>query len=122
MKKNKLLLAFLAFCCLPSMAQTKQTVTVDGAIVGKNVTQITFTRDNVVLHYADNTTQTASAENVNIDFTYTVSGIQSVTAASPLTTQGKIYTLSGQYVGQEGNNANLPKGVYIVNGKKMVIQ
>ena len=34
--------------------------------------------------------------------------------------QGAVYTVQGQYVGERLQN--LPKGIYIVNGKKMVIK
>ena len=35
---------------------------------------------------------------------------------------GKIYNLAGQYVGELESSDHLPKGVYIVNGKKKIIK
>ena len=33
---------------------------------------------------------------------------------------GKVYNMTGQYLGEAENMDNLPKGIYIVNGKKVV--
>lgn len=33
---------------------------------------------------------------------------------------GKVYTVAGQYVGEGEDMNRLPKGVYIVNGKKII--
>lgn len=33
---------------------------------------------------------------------------------------GKVYNMSGQYVGEAENSDRLPKGIYIVNGKKVI--
>jgi hypothetical protein len=35
---------------------------------------------------------------------------------------GKVYNMNGQYVGEAEDANSLPKGVYIVNGKKKVIK
>ena len=35
---------------------------------------------------------------------------------------GRVYNTAGQYVGESENINQLPKGVYIVNGKKKVIK
>ena len=35
---------------------------------------------------------------------------------------GKVYNLSGQIVRTDGSLKNLPKGVYIMNGKRFVVE
>ena len=35
---------------------------------------------------------------------------------------GKVYNMNGQYVGEAEDANSLPKGIYIVNGKKKVIK
>lgn len=56
---------------------------------------------------------------VNIALTYTATGIENV-EASEKKTDGRVYSISGQYVGNTVEG--LSKGVYVVNGKKIVIK
>ena len=51
-----------------AVAQTQQTVTVNGQTVEKTVVQITFDKDQVVLHFSDGLTQTADMDDVSIAF------------------------------------------------------
>ncbi|MBQ3627405.1 MAG: hypothetical protein II947_00055, partial [Bacteroidaceae bacterium] len=51
-----------------AVAQTQQTVTVNGLTVEKTVVQITFDKDQVVLHFSDGLTQTADMDDVSIAF------------------------------------------------------
>jgi hypothetical protein len=39
-----------------------------------------------------------------------------------MTENGRIYSISGQYRGMSNENKNLPKGLYIMNGKKMIVK
>ena len=48
-------------------------------------------------------------------------GIQQIEAAAKRTSENKIYTLSGQRVFVE-KLSDLPRGIYIVNGKKLLVQ
>lgn len=104
---------------LHAMADNKQTLTIDGSVVNKVVTQITFDGDNAVITYSDNSTQSADMELVALAFEYDASGISTVESAEEAVT-GKVYNLNGQMVGTSTNG--LSKGVYIVNGKKMIIK
>ncbi|MBO7661503.1 MAG: T9SS type A sorting domain-containing protein [Bacteroidaceae bacterium] len=61
-------LLFLIFLATPSWAQTQQTVTINGQTVEKTVVQITFDKDQVVLHFSDGFTQTADMDDVSIAF------------------------------------------------------
>ena len=52
----------------------------------------------------------------NLKITGTTTGITRVPLTSPA--DGKVYTLSGQLVGM--SLQQLPAGIYVVNGKKVV--
>lgn len=109
----------LAIAALPfaAWADNGQTVTIGGQTVNKTVKEITFSGTDMELSFADGTTQTADMATVNITFD-TPTGIKTVDKDTPRPADGRIYTLSGQYMGK--GKARLPKGVYIVNGKKEI--
>lgn len=52
------------------MADSKETVTVNGTVVGKQATRMTFDGDNVNLSYSDGTSQSADITTVNVAFKY----------------------------------------------------
>lgn len=60
-------------------------------------------------------------EAVALDET-TATGITSVTGGKEVEESTAVYDLSGRYVGRFGDKASLPKGVYIVGGKKVVMK
>ncbi len=101
-------------------AESTQTVIVDGTTIGKNVTRLTFSGDDVVMTFADNSTQTTDMSLLTINFAYTETGINDVVKNDGAEGVKKVYNLNGQYMGN--STAGLPKGVYIVNGKKMIIK
>ena len=49
-------------------AQNQQTVTINGQTIDKTVVQITFDKDQVVLHFSDGLSQTANMDDVSIVF------------------------------------------------------
>ena len=100
-------------------AGSKQTVKIDGQVIDKTVTEITFDGDNVVLHYADNTSDNGDMSLVTLSFTYQTTGISQVEGIKQAL-QGKVYNLQGQCVGS--SLQRLSKGVYIINGKKVIIK
>lgn len=100
-------------------AGSKQTVKIDGQVIEKTVTEITFDGDNVVLHYADNTSDNGDMSLVTLSFTYQTTGISQVEGIKQAL-QGKVYNLQGQCVGKSPKG--LSKGVYIINGKKVIIK
>lgn len=112
--------AAMSFAC--AQADTGQTVTIDGSVVGKFVTGITFDGDNVTLAFDDATTQTADMALVSIDLTYDGSGDTDGISDVTLRTEkpAAIYTLSGQKVSAPMDR--LPRGLYIVNGKKVIVK
>ena len=102
------------------MADNKQTVTINGQTVEKTVTEITFDGDKVTLLYSDNSSQSEDMSLVQLAFSYgDATGITKLETIKEAL-QGKVYNLNGQLVGTSVEG--LAKGVYIVNGKKVIIK
>ena len=118
MKKAYLLL-LAGMLSTAGFAGSKQTVKIDGQVIEKTISEITFDGDNVVLHYADNTSATEDMSLVTLSFSYTTTGISQVEGIKKAL-QGKVYNLQGQCVGS--SLQGLSKGVYIINGKKVIIK
>ena len=118
MKKAYLLL-LAGMLSTAVFAGNKQTVTIDGQVIEKAISEITFDGDNVVLHYADNTSATEDMSLVTLSFSYSTTGISQVEGIKKAL-QGKVYNLQGQCVGS--SLQGLSKGVYIINGKKVIIK
>ena len=116
--KRHLLVLGLSLLCLGTMADDVQTVTVGGSPVDKTVTQITFDGDDVILHFSDDSSDKWDmAAEVKIAFDLFTAieylGVETVKDA-------KVYNLRGQYLGD--NLQDLPAGVYIQNGKKVIVK
>ena len=118
MKKAYLLL-LAGMLSTAVFAGSKQTVKIDGLLIEKTVSEITFDGDNVVLQYSDNTSDQADMLLVTLSFTYQTTGISQVEDIKQAL-QGKVYTLQGQCVAS--SLQGLSKGVYIINGKKVIIK
>lgn len=118
MKKAYLLL-LAGMLSTAVFAGSKQTVTIDGQVIEKTISEITFDGDNVVLQYSDNTSDQADMSLVTLSFSYTTTGISQVEGIKKAL-QGKVYNLQGQFVGS--SLQGLSKGVYIINGKKVIIK
>lgn len=121
MKKKYMLSACLAMLAIAGQADTGETVMVNGSVVEGFVTKMTFDGDNAVMLFADGKTQAADMSQVNIELSYDGGdvAIKDVTAAQGKV-DGRIYTIGGQYAGDSPDG--LSKGIYIVNGKKIVIK
>ena len=124
---------FLACGTMAGQTTTTQTVTADWRTVGQDVTHIRFNGDNVLLTFADKSEMEADMESVNISFTYslpTAIGDAGEMSGRECTTEGTVYDLQGRMVREVQpeaqssifNNVQLKKGVYVVNGRKMVIK
>ena len=118
MKKAYLLL-LAGMLSTAVFAGSKQTIKIDGQIIEKTVSEITFDGDNVVLQYSDSTSDQADMSLVTLSFTYQTTGISQVEDIKKAL-RGKVYNLQGQYVGS--SLQGLSKGVYIINGKKVIIK
>lgn len=63
----------------------------------------------------------ASAPQLTLFFDDSIiTGVDSVETTAP--TSGDIYTIGGVLVAKDGNMSRLPKGIYIMNGKKFVVK
>lgn len=60
-----------------------------------------------------------SIANTKVNIEGVVSGIENINGATAFT-NGKVYTLAGQYVAN--STKGLMKGIYVVNGKKIVVR
>lgn len=106
--------ALLLSLALTATADDKQVVTVDNQQVNKTVSRLTFNDSQVVLHFTDQTTETADMSDVVIVFTI-------VDAMKELSTEGKdvpllYFDLSGRQLKKAP-----AKGSYIIKkGKKIV--
>lgn len=119
MKKTYLLLLAGMFASVV-FANNKQTVKIDGVVSDKTVTEITFDGDNVTLDYADNSSETKDMSLVSFSFSYdSTTGINKIEEVKK-SLQGKVFNLNGQLVGN--SLEGLSKGIYIVNGKKVIIK
>lgn len=115
------LVLFAALLASSAMADNKQTVVIDGHGVDKTVKQITFNGDNVVLTFTDESTLTEDMSLVKMSFAYgPATGITSAEKTFPQALKGNVYNLNGQLVGT--STKGLGKGIYIVDGKKLIIK
>lgn len=63
----------------------------------------------------------SDAANANISYTFDgTTGIRDIRSQS--LAEGAVYTIQGQYLGKDIDLKKLPRGIYIVNGKKQVIK
>lgn len=102
--------AFMLSMCGIAHAETGQTLTINGQVVEKVVSQITFSGNDVILHF-DGSTETYPMNDVQIDFGGTT-GINSVTT----------FKLNGIVDGQLNINGlaeGTPIAVYDISGKKI---
>ena len=119
MKKTYLLLLAGMFASVV-FANNKQTVKIDGNVTDKTVTEITFDGDNVTLSYADKSSETKDMSLVSLSFSYdSTTGINKIEEVKK-SLKGKVFNLNGQLVGN--SLEGLSKGIYIVNGKKVIIK
>ena len=116
--EKRLLLCLLLLIGLGTnaVAQTQQTVTVNGQTVEKTVVQITFDKDQVVLHFSDGLTQTADMDDVSIAFS--PSDAESISSL-----QSNTFTFHGVVNGQL-TIGNLLEGTHLTifnaNGQRMM--
>lgn len=122
MNRKLCLLAFVAMLAVAAWGDNKQTVTVNGTKQSQAVKRITFNGDEIVLVFADNTQQTVEMTAVKIDFVYdnVENSVFYQMETQKVKEQTGIYNLNGQSV--SGTREKLPKGIYIVDGRKEVVK
>lgn len=122
MNRKLCLLAFVVMLAVAAWADNKQTVTVNGTTQSQAVKRITFKGDEIVLVFADNTQKTVEMTAVKIDFVY--DNVENSVFYQMETPKVKeltgIYNLNGQSVSD--TREKLPKGIYIVDGRKEVVK
>ena len=104
--------------CLSVAAMADDVQKIDVSKVSK----ITFEGDNVVITYNNGTaTTTADMATVVLDFPSATGIEERVVLLEKEGREGKaVYNLNGQQVGNSA--ARLAKGVYIINGKKVIVK
>ena len=122
MNRKLCLLAIVVMLAVASWADNKQTVIVNGTTQSQAVKRITFNGDEIVLVFADNTQQTVEMTAVKIDFVYddVVNHVTYQVETPKVKEQTGIYNLNGQSVSDA--REKLPKGIYIVDGRKEVVK
>ena len=111
-------LFLLGMFCLSVAAMADDVQKIDVSKVSK----ITFEGDNVVITYNNGTaTTTADMATVVLDFSSATGIEERVVLLEKEGLEGKaVYNLTGQQVGNSA--ARLAKGVYIINGKKVIVK
>ncbi len=86
------------------------------------LTKITFNGNQIVLHYKNGTQQTVDdMETVTVDMSSATSIEERIAVSEKAGLEGKpVYNMAGQLVGN--STAQLNKGIYIINGKKVIIK
>lgn len=122
MKQLRLILVIiLSVCWVGSWAKGEQTITINGLTIGKSAKKITFSGEKAMIVYADGSKQTENMGLIQLSFTYSTNGgIKKIETTGQKLVDTRVYNLNGQYVGTTLNS--LSKGVYIVNGKKVVVK
>lgn len=122
MKQLRLILVIiLSACWIGSWAKGEQTITINGLTIGKSAKKITFSGEKAMIVYADGSKQTENMRLIQLSFTYSTNGgIKKIETTGQKLVDTRVYNLNGQYVGTTLNG--LSKGVYIVNGKKVVVK
>ena len=117
-----LLTAAPTFSATPDDGAT-QTLMINQEKIDRTVSEIRIDGNNAVLTFTDGTTMTADMRFVTLTMNYDEATGISLTPAPSLKGEGSVYDLQGrQIVNGKLSNGQLPKGVYIVNGKKVVIK
>lgn len=111
-------LFLLGMLCLSVAAMADDVQKIDVSKVSK----ITFEGDNVVITYNNGTAATtADMATVVLDFSSATGIEERVVLLEKEGLEGKaVYNLNGQQVGNSA--ARLAKGVYIINGKKVIVK
>lgn len=67
-------------------------------------------------------TNPALTRGITVDGNSIGDGTTGINSAKFIPENGKVYSITGAFMGEKGNMNSLPKGIYIVDGKKIVIK
>lgn len=114
MKKFVFTILIAMGSCLAGYADDGKVVTVNGQTTSKPVTKLTFSGDNIVLHFNDGTTQAVDMSNVVI--TFNITDAVKALASEPKDAPVCYFDLNGRQL-----KSAPKKGSYIVRkGNKVV--
>lgn len=116
--KKIVLATLLSALVLPAWSNAKTEITVGGSVQMRELLSMEFDGDNVVLTYTDGQIQKVDMSTVSVKFLYDETALENITIDG--VGSGLIYNLNGQCMGT--NQEDLPHGIYIINGKKVVIR
>lgn len=119
--KRLCFMLLLALVSLQLSAENEQTVTVNGITIDKVVKSFSFDGDFILLTYTDDTSDREDMEQVTLAFTYDEhsTGVDQIKANQGKESQ-QVFDLHGMAVGKSFKG--LLRGVYIVNGKKVLVK
>lgn len=113
---RKLLLTLLtALCCSAGYADGGKVVIVNGQQAAKPVTKLTFSGNDVVMHFSDGTTQAIDMASVVITFDV-ATALKAISAAEPKDAPVSYYDLNGRQL----KRAPLKGGYIMRKGNKIV--
>lgn len=116
--KKIVLATLLSVWALPAWSNAKTEITVSGTVQMRELASMEFDGDNVVLTYTDGQIQKVDMSTVSVKFLYDDTALEVIVVDGA--GSGLIYNLNGQCMGT--NQEDLPHGIYIINGKKVVIR
>lgn len=134
-----ILTATLLLCSVSVKADVEQTLTINGERLEKAVVRMTFDGDQVIIHFVDQTTQSADMATVKMDLSLVTDGIYSLKGqvGDLLDMQGLasgaevvIYDASGRMVLQTKAGESrtmlttkaLRQGIYMMKTGKQVVK
>ena len=140
--KKKVLISVAAMLLgfLPVMAEQEQQLVVNGETVEQTVVQMTFEGDNVVLHFSDQSTQTADMDQVVLKFIpgqvtaihclrdvvsdkLDISGLSVGTEVVVFDASGRqVLTAKATDVHMQLSAQSLPGGVYVLKADKQIVK
>ena len=114
--KKYLLLTILLLSGMAMMADDVEKLD------ASKITRISFDGDIVILTYRDGTTSTVTdVETIVIDFSIATSIGERLRITQEMGLEGKqVYDLKGHRLGNSA--ATLKKGVYVIDGKKVIVK
>lgn len=113
---KKTILSAMLGMALTANADNTQVVKIGGQTVQQTLTTITFSGDNLILTYADGTTQTVDMEDVSIAFTF-ADAMKALDAATSKDAPVEFFDMSGRQLRKAPQ-----KGAYLMKKDNKVVK